>query len=29
MTYRNDKPEVEAEIRRMVEAGEYPAGLWG
>lgn len=29
MTYREDKPEVEAQIRGMVEAGEYPAGLWG
>ncbi|MFP4565577.1 MAG: NDP-sugar synthase [Spirochaetaceae bacterium] len=29
MTYREDKPMVEAEIRRMVEAGEYPQRLWG
>ncbi len=29
MTYREDKPMVEAEIRRMVEAGEYPQSLWG
>ncbi|NBF39328.1 MAG: NTP transferase domain-containing protein [Spirochaetes bacterium] len=29
MTYREDKPMVEREIRRMVEAGEYPQSLWG
>lgn len=29
MTYREDKPMVRAEIRRMVEAGEYPQNLWG
>jgi NDP-sugar pyrophosphorylase family protein len=29
MTYREDKPMVEAEIRRMVEVGEYPQSLWG
>jgi hypothetical protein len=29
MTYREDKPQVEAEVRRMVEAGEYPPSLWG
>lgn len=28
MTYREDKPMVQAEIRRMVEAGEYPRSLW-
>jgi NDP-sugar pyrophosphorylase family protein len=29
MTYREDKPRVEAEIRRFVQAGEYPQSLWG
>lgn len=28
VTYREDKPLVEAAIRRLVESGEYPAQLW-
>ncbi|MFP3960296.1 MAG: NDP-sugar synthase [Spirochaetaceae bacterium] len=28
MTYREDKPNVEAEIRRMIAEGEYPERLW-
>ena len=28
VTYREDKPFVVAEIRKLVEAGEYPAGLF-
>lgn len=29
VTYREDKPQVMASIARLVEAGEYPANLWG
>jgi NDP-sugar pyrophosphorylase family protein len=29
ITYQEDRPEVVASIRRLVDAGEYPAGLWG
>jgi hypothetical protein len=29
VTYREDKPPVMASIARLVEAGEYPADLWG
>jgi hypothetical protein len=28
VTYREDKPAVEASIRRLVEAGEYPSNLF-
>jgi len=28
-TYPQDRPRVVAEIRRLVEAGVYPASLWG
>ena len=28
MTYREDKPEVVAAIRALIEAGEYPERLW-
>jgi len=28
MTYREDKPRVEAHIRTLVDAGEYPQSLW-
>ena len=28
VTYREDKPHVEAAIRELVEAGRYPRGLW-
>lgn len=28
VTYREDKPFVQAEIRKLVEAGEYPASLF-
>ena len=27
VTYRDDKPHVVAAIRKLVEAGEYPANL--
>jgi hypothetical protein len=29
VTYREDKPLVQAAIRQRTEAGEYPAPLWG
>ena len=29
VTYQEDKPEVVASVRRLVEAGEYPERLWG
>lgn len=29
ITYREDHPQVAARIRALVEAGEYPASLWG
>ncbi|MFM7182615.1 MAG: NDP-sugar synthase [Verrucomicrobiales bacterium] len=29
VTYREDKPQVMASIARLIEAGEYPANLWG
>jgi NDP-sugar pyrophosphorylase family protein len=28
VTYREDKPEVEQKINKLVEAGEYPEKLW-
>ena len=28
VTYRDDKPRVEAAIRELVQAGKYPARLW-
>ncbi len=28
VTYREDKPAVEAAVRRLIEAGEYPERLW-
>jgi hypothetical protein len=28
VTYRDDKPRVEAAIRELVHAGKYPARLW-
>ena len=28
VTYREDKPHMVAEIRKLVDAGEYPAALW-
>ena len=28
VTYRDDKPRVEAAIRELVQAGKYPAKLW-
>jgi NDP-sugar pyrophosphorylase family protein len=28
ITYREDKPQVEAEITKLVAAGQYPAKLW-
>ena len=28
VTYREDKPRVVEEIKKLVEAGEYPANLW-
>jgi hypothetical protein len=28
VTYREDKPRVEAEIGALVKAGRYPAKLW-
>ena len=28
VTYRDDKPRVEASIAALVEAGQYPAKLW-
>lgn len=29
VTYREDKPMVEAAVKRLTEAGVYPARLWG
>ncbi len=29
VTYREDKPAVQASIRRLVEGGAYPSPLWG
>jgi hypothetical protein len=29
VTYREDKPQVMASIARLIEAGEYPANVWG
>ncbi|MCX7818414.1 MAG: NTP transferase domain-containing protein [Kiritimatiellae bacterium] len=29
VTYREDKPRVEENIRRRIAAGEYPSPLWG
>ena len=29
VTYREDKPAVEAAIRAMTESGLYPDQLWG
>ena len=29
VTYQEDKPHVTASIRGLIEAGEYPADLWG
>ena len=29
ITYRDDKPRVEAEIAALVRAGRYPEKLWG
>ena len=28
VTYREDKPKVVAEIKKLVDNGEYKAGLW-
>jgi hypothetical protein len=28
VTYKEDKPDVEAKIRGLIRAGEYPAKLW-
>ncbi len=28
-TYADDKPAVQASLRQLVDAGEYPASLWG
>lgn len=28
VTYKEDKPDVEAKIRSLIRAGEYPAKLW-
>ena len=28
VTYKEDKPDVEAKIRALIRAGEYPAKLW-
>ena len=29
MTYKEDKPEAQAEIRGLIERGDYPRRLWG
>ena len=29
VTYQQDKPEVVASVRRLIEAGKYPEQLWG
>lgn len=29
VTYQQDKPEVVASVRRLIEAGQYPERLWG
>jgi NDP-sugar pyrophosphorylase family protein len=29
VTYKNDKPRVMAEIKKLVAAGQYPSPLWG
>ncbi len=29
VTYQEDKPEVVASVRRLIEAGKYPERLWG
>ena len=29
VTYQQDKPEVVASVRRLIEAGKYPERLWG
>lgn len=29
ITYRDDRPHVEAAIRKLVDAGKYPARLFG
>ncbi len=29
VTYQEDKPEVVASVRRLIEAGRYPERLWG
>ena len=28
ITYREDKDKVVAEIKKLVDAGEYPSGVW-
>ena len=28
VTYKEDKPDVEAKIRELIRKGEYPAKLW-
>ncbi len=28
VTYKADKPDVEARLRKLVDAGEYPSNLW-
>jgi hypothetical protein len=28
VTYREDKPRVEASLRELIAAGRYPARLW-
>ena len=29
VTYAEDKPNVVRSVRKLIEAGEYPAHLWG
>jgi hypothetical protein len=28
VTYKEDKPDVEAKIRALIRKGDYPAKLW-
>ncbi|MBQ7332036.1 MAG: nucleotidyltransferase, partial [Opitutales bacterium] len=28
VTYKEDKPVVQANINKLIEAGEYPTNLW-
>ena len=28
VTYKEDKPVVQANINKLIEAGEYPTSLW-